>query len=91
MGRVNARICICSTVSGDKFYGKIKQYKWRLVHYNIVCGEDLTDKVTFEWILKGSEQAISMALGNIVPGSGNSKSKISKREICLQGTAKRPE
>lgn len=32
-----------------------------------------------------------MAIGDRVLGSGNSKSKISKREIYLKGTAKRPE
>lgn len=32
-----------------------------------------------------------MAIGDRVPGSGNSKSKISKTEIYLQGTAKSPE
>lgn len=48
-----------------------------------MTGEDLADKVAPEQIPKGSEQASHMAFEAQVPGSGSSKSKISKGEISL--------
>lgn len=56
-----------------------------------VIEKDLADKVTFEWIPEGSEQASHMVIGAQGPDRGSSKNNISKGKMCIQGIAKRPE